>query len=144
MQLSHRCMAQEIVIWFGFHPDCWINNKHQYENIFLSLLLQDIIASASKKNETEKIITMVNVNNFYKNMLCRSIIDEKEAYNLYRKHKIYLRISKSTDLQLLNQQLDLACRLIKMCQMEYGFIPNKLKIAALKLSSMINRQSFQF
>lgn len=68
-------------------------------------------------------------------MLCRSNIDEKEAYKLYLKHKIYLRISKSTDLQVLNQQLDLACRLIRMCQMEYGLIPNRLKIAALKLSS---------
>jgi len=98
-------------------------------------LLQDIIASGYKKNETQKIITMFNVNNFYKNMLCRSNIDEKEAYKLYLKHKIYLRISKSTDLQVLNQQLDLACRLIRMCQMEYGLIPNRLKIAALKLSS---------
>ncbi len=74
----------------------------------------------------------------------RSNFDEKEANKLYLKHKIYLRISKSTDLQVLNQQLDLACRLIRMCQMEYGLIPNRLKIAALKLSSMINRQSFQF
>ena len=77
-------------------------------------------------------------------MLRRFTIDKKEALKLYQKYKIDLRISNCTDLQILNQQLDLACRLIKMCQMEYGIIPDRLKIAALKLSSMINRQSFQF